>query len=196
VRNFFDSLMAFQTQSIRLLTSIFLEFELIAHSPYHRFAVAFYYPLSSWPALQTVPWSAKYVFDDDVIRYVSIENKKKELVAVSSVDATVELSGNTISSNEVAAIKYESGPSILVHTSVPFGIEFKDTDEKVVYQTVLDHLNSVLPNLGNLSNTHNFLFNVIVFMCPHCVLFYHLPELKSSEQLNLALCTIYCLHYY
>jgi renalase len=117
--------------------------------------VAFYYPLNSWPALQTVPWSAKYVFDDDVIRYVSIENKKKELV--SSVDATVGISGNTISSNEVAGIKYESGPSILVHTSVPFGIEFKDTDEKVVYQTVLDHLNTVLPNLGILNNMHYFI---------------------------------------
>ena len=110
--------------------------------------MAFYYPLSSWPALQTVPWSAKYVFDDDVIRYVSIENKKKELVAVSSVDAAVEISGNAISGIEVAGSKYESGPSILVHTSVPFGIEFKDRDEKVVYQTVLDHLNTVLPNLG------------------------------------------------
>lgn len=96
-----------------------------------------------------MPWSAKYVFDDDVIRYVSIENKKKELVAVSLVDATMEISGNTVSSeSEVAGSYPESGPSILVHTSVPFGIEFKDKDEKDVYQTVLNHLDSVLPNLG------------------------------------------------
>ena len=116
----------------------------------HRYAVAFYYPLSSWAALQPVTWSAKYVFDDDVIRYISIENKKKDLIAASSVDAVVKMSGDSSSSvSEMAGSRYESGPSILVHTSVPFGIEFKDSDETVVYQTVLDHLNSVLPNLGD-----------------------------------------------
>ena len=40
------------------------------------------------------------------------------------------------------------GPSILVHTSVPFGIEYKDADETVVYNMIKDHLNMVLPNLG------------------------------------------------
>ena len=43
----------------------------------------------------------------------------------------------------------EHGPSILVHTSVPFGINNKDVDEAIVYEMILKHLNLVLPNLGN-----------------------------------------------
>ena len=43
----------------------------------------------------------------------------------------------------------EHGPAILVHTSVPFGINNKDVDEAIVYEMILKHLNLVLPNLGN-----------------------------------------------
>ena len=58
--------------------------------------------------------------------------------------------GNNKENNKENKDKNNSniGPSILVHTSVPFGIEYKDADETVVYNMIKDHLNMVLPNLG------------------------------------------------
>ena len=110
----------------------------------HRFAVAFYYPSSSWSALQNVKWSGKYIFDDEIIRYVSIENRKTNFPATKS-ETEITREG------DVSAVKEYSGagPSILVHTSVPFGIQHKDTDEKVVYEMILKHLNMIFADLGS-----------------------------------------------
>jgi hypothetical protein len=105
---------------------------------YIRYAVAFYYPHSSWSALQSIPWSGRYVFDDDIIRYVSIENRKS---GSSSAETTVNAQGES-------ETKKDGGPSILVHTSVPFGIQHKNTDESEVYKMIQNHLDMVLPNLG------------------------------------------------
>ena len=71
----------------------------------------------------------------------------------------------------------EHGPSILVHTSVPFGINNKDVDEAIVYEMILKHLNLVLPNLGNdtsvsiVSPSKN---NLVLLEPPidTCILFY------------------------
>ena len=45
-----------------------------------RYAMAAYYDLGSLSALEellaSIPWRAKYVFDDDIVRYISIENYK------------------------------------------------------------------------------------------------------------------------
>lgn len=102
-----------------------------------RYAVAFYYPKDSWHALKSVPWSGKYVFDDEIIRYISIENRKTNFPPIFADGQ-----------NSQDINKNEHGPSILVHTSVPFGIKYKEVDEALVYDMVLEHLNSVLPNLG------------------------------------------------
>ena len=103
-----------------------------------RYAVAFYYPHSSWSALQSIPWSGRYVFDDDIIRYVSIENRKS---GGSSAETAVNAQGESTPNKD-------GGPSILVHTSVPFGIQHKNTDESEVYEMIQNHLDMVLPNLG------------------------------------------------
>ena len=100
--------------------------------------MAFYYSRDSWQALKSIPWSGKYVFDDEIIRYISIESRKANFPT-----ATVD-GGNSYDDNGS-----ENGPSILVHTSVPFGINNKDVDEAIVYEMILKHLNLVLPNLGN-----------------------------------------------
>ena len=105
---------------------------------YIRYAVAFYYPHSSWSALQSTPWSGRYVFDDDIIRYVSIENRKS---GSSTAEATVNAQGESETNKD-------GGPSILVHTSVPFGIQHKNTDESEVYKMIQNHVDMVLPNLG------------------------------------------------
>ena len=42
--------------------------------------MAAYYDLGSLSALEellaSIPWRSKYVFDDDIVRYISIENYK------------------------------------------------------------------------------------------------------------------------
>ena len=110
--------------------------------------MAFYYSRDSWQALKSIPWSGKYVFDDEIIRYISIESRKANFPTVT-VDG-----GNNYDDNGS-----EHGPSILVHTSVPFGINNKDVDEAIVYEMILKHLNLVLPNLGN--------YPVLIHHCFH-----------------------------
>lgn len=56
--------------------------------------------------LASVPWRAKYVLDDDVIRYISIENFKHE----QYIDPEAPT----------------GGVSILAHTSVPYGLQHMD----------------------------------------------------------------------
>ena len=136
--------------------------------------MAFYYPEESWSSLKNVPWGGKYVFDDDIIRYISIENRKTNFPVTNETKNDLKINGNIEESvvsvngengnknnennngnvkennNKENKNKNDSniGPSILVHTSVPFGIEYKDADETVVYNMIKDHLNMVLPNLG------------------------------------------------
>lgn len=70
-----------------------------------------------------VDWSAKYVTDNPCIRFISIDNKKRGQVSP------------------------EVGPSICVHTSVPWGIENIEMDKDQAAIQILQHLKSVLPNL-------------------------------------------------
>ena len=61
--------------------------------------------------LGSVPWKAKYVLDDDVVRYVSIENFKYE-----------QTDSKTAAHACVSKTAEHSLLSVLVHTSVPFGL--------------------------------------------------------------------------
>ncbi|KAM3913380.1 renalase isoform 2-T2 [Leptodactylus fuscus] len=70
-----------------------------------------------------VPWAAKYISDNPCIRFISIDNKKRN-----------------VESSEV-------GPSIVVHTSVPFGKEHLEQEKEAVQPLILQHLESILPNL-------------------------------------------------
>lgn len=115
--------------------------------------MAFYYHSSSWSALQNVKWSGKYIFDDEIIRYVSIENRKSNFPASKSeTEITREGDVSAVSEGHSG-----SGPSILVHTSVPFGIQHKDTDEKVVYEMILKSLNMIFPSLGTFCQFIHYL---------------------------------------
>ena len=95
--------------------------------------------------MQSIPWSGRYVFDDDIIRYVSIENRKSGTGSDNYSESTLDVKGES-KLESTQTIKY--GPSILVHTSVPFGIQHKNTDETEVYKMIQKHLDMVLPNLG------------------------------------------------
>ena len=106
--------------------------------------------------MQSIPWSGRYVFDDDIIRYVSIENRKS---AVDN-DQITETSLNAQGDSKLESTQTNKhGPSILVHTSVPFGIQHKNTDETEVYKMIQKHLDMVLPNLGTQKKQNELLLS-------------------------------------
>ncbi|XP_072279368.1 renalase isoform X1 [Pyxicephalus adspersus] len=70
-----------------------------------------------------IPWAAKYITDNPCIRFISIDNKKRN-----------------VESSDI-------GPSIVVHTSVPFGIEHLEQEKEDVQQVILKQLDAILPNL-------------------------------------------------
>ncbi|XP_034994257.2 renalase isoform X4 [Zootoca vivipara] len=70
-----------------------------------------------------VPWAVRYISDNPCIRFISIDNKKR----------------NT-ESPDVA-------PSVVVHTSVPFGTSHLESDKEKVQQLILDQLKDVVPSL-------------------------------------------------
>uniref|UniRef100_K7EF18 Renalase, FAD dependent amine oxidase n=1 Tax=Ornithorhynchus anatinus TaxID=9258 RepID=K7EF18_ORNAN len=70
-----------------------------------------------------VPWAARYISSNPCIRFVSIDNKKR-----------------SIESSEV-------GPSVVIHTSVPFGIKHLEGSSEEVQELILKQLETILPNL-------------------------------------------------
>uniref|UniRef100_S4RBD0 Amine oxidase domain-containing protein n=1 Tax=Petromyzon marinus TaxID=7757 RepID=S4RBD0_PETMA len=85
-----------------------------------RFALGLFY---NSDADFEFPWTAKYVSDNSVIRYIAV-NKKKRSQECDSV-----------------------GPSLVVHTSVAFGQKHVDEDVNVVQPFILAELNRLLPGL-------------------------------------------------
>uniref|UniRef100_A0A8D2J4D9 L-amino-acid oxidase n=1 Tax=Varanus komodoensis TaxID=61221 RepID=A0A8D2J4D9_VARKO len=70
-----------------------------------------------------VPWAAQYISNNPCIRFISIDNKKRN-----------------IESSDV-------GPSIVVHTSVSFGTRHLEWDKEKVQQLILNHLKDIIPHL-------------------------------------------------
>ncbi|XP_069096003.1 renalase isoform X3 [Pleurodeles waltl] len=85
-----------------------------------RYALGLFYEVGTE---LDVPWAAQYVTSDPCIRFISIDNKKRG-----------------IESSEV-------GPSIVVHTSVPFGTEHVESEKESVQQLILQHLETLMPGL-------------------------------------------------
>jgi hypothetical protein len=92
-----------------------------------------YYRLSKvekLAALQALAWRSKYILDDDVIRYVSLENFKYEpyaYAATSEMAVAVGDHGNaggggTVETEATTEDEEEEVLSVLVHTAVPFGL--------------------------------------------------------------------------
>lgn len=70
-----------------------------------------------------VPWAAKYVSNNPCIRFIAIDDKKR---STESPD---------------------HGPSMVVHTSVPFGMRHLEQDKEEVEPLILEELNKLLPGL-------------------------------------------------
>ncbi|XP_023571991.1 renalase isoform X5 [Octodon degus] len=70
-----------------------------------------------------VPWAGQYITSNPCIRFVSIDNKKRN-----------------IESSEI-------GPSLVVHTTVPFGVTYLEHSIEHVQELILQQLENILPGL-------------------------------------------------
>ncbi|KAF4800920.1 hypothetical protein TURU_039207 [Turdus rufiventris] len=90
-----------------------------------RYALGLFYEAGAGIA---VPWAAQYISDNPCIRFISIDNKKRNIESP------------------------EIGPSVVVHTTVTFGSEHLDSDPAEVQQIILSHLQRILPSLPEPSS--------------------------------------------
>ncbi|XP_039990540.1 renalase isoform X2 [Xiphias gladius] len=85
-----------------------------------RFAVALFFPPD---VVFSFPWAARYVTDNPCIRYIAVDPRKRNADAPGL------------------------GPSLVVHTSVPFGLEHLERDKEDVQPIILQELRELLPGL-------------------------------------------------
>ncbi|KAJ8396043.1 hypothetical protein AAFF_G00025750 [Aldrovandia affinis] len=85
-----------------------------------RYALGLFYKAD---ARIDVPWAAKYIADNPCIRFISIDDKKRNL------DSS------------------DCGPSVVVHTSVPFGVRHLEETKEEVEPLILEELRKILPRL-------------------------------------------------
>jgi len=98
-----------------------LKSKLSAVSYSSRFALGLFYDSDT---KINVEWSAKYIYDDDCVRFVAIDDKKRN-----------------ISSDSL-------GPSVCVHTSVPFSLKHLEEDkDKVGSEIILPRVLKIIPEL-------------------------------------------------
>ncbi|XP_005671316.1 renalase isoform X1 [Sus scrofa] len=70
-----------------------------------------------------VPWAGQYITSNPCIRFICIDNKKRN-----------------IESSEI-------GPSLVIHTTVPFGITYLEHSIEDVQELILQQLENILPGL-------------------------------------------------
>nr|XP_019965928.1 PREDICTED: renalase isoform X1 [Paralichthys olivaceus] len=85
-----------------------------------RFAVALFFPPD---VVFSFPWAVRYVTNNSCICYIAVDDRKR----------------NTDASGR--------GPSLVVHTSVPFGLEHLERDKEDVQPIILLELSKLLPDL-------------------------------------------------
>ncbi|XP_043568332.1 renalase isoform X2 [Chiloscyllium plagiosum] len=85
-----------------------------------RFALALFYEAGT---RISVPWVAKYIVNNPCIRFISIDNKKRNSESP------------------------EVGPSIIIHTTVQFGAQNMQKDKEEVEPLILEQLQQILPGL-------------------------------------------------
>ncbi|XP_004440048.1 PREDICTED: renalase [Ceratotherium simum simum] len=70
-----------------------------------------------------VPWAGQYITSNPCIRFISIDNKKRN-----------------IESSEI-------GPSLVIHTTVPFGVAYLEHSTEDVQELIFKQLEDILPGL-------------------------------------------------
>uniref|UniRef100_A0A3B1IQB6 Renalase, FAD-dependent amine oxidase n=1 Tax=Astyanax mexicanus TaxID=7994 RepID=A0A3B1IQB6_ASTMX len=90
-----------------------------------RFALGLFYKAG---VQISVPWAAKYISNNPCIRYIAIDDKKRNLVSD------------------------KFGPSVVVHTSVPFGLQHVEKTLEEMQPVILQELQKLMPELPEPEN--------------------------------------------
>ncbi|NWV71984.1 RNLS Renalase, partial [Malurus elegans] len=108
-----------------------------------RYALGLFYEAGTGLA---VPWAACYVADNPCIRFISIDNEKRNIESP------------------------EIGPSVVVHTTVTFGSEHLDSDPAEVQKLILSHLQRIVPSLPQPSSIkfHKWRYSQVTRAVPNC----------------------------
>uniref|UniRef100_A0A803Y1N4 Renalase, FAD dependent amine oxidase n=2 Tax=Meleagris gallopavo TaxID=9103 RepID=A0A803Y1N4_MELGA len=108
-----------------------------------RYALGLFYEVG---AQIDVPWAAKYITDNPCIRFISIDNKKRNVESP------------------------EIGPSVVVHTTVTFGREHLDSDPAEVQQLILSHLENLVPSLPKADSVkcQKWRYSQVTKAVPNC----------------------------
>lgn len=107
-----------------------------------RFAVALFFPPE---VVFRFSWSARYVSESNIIRYISADSRKRN-AGLSTYPSVHRLLGSTI--EMVVCLDLSGcGPSLVVHTSVSFGLENLEQDKEKVQPIILEELYKLLPEL-------------------------------------------------
>ncbi|XP_031972621.1 renalase isoform X1 [Corvus moneduloides] len=108
-----------------------------------RYALGLFYEAGTGIA---VPWAAQYITDNPCIRFISIDNKKRNIESP------------------------EAGPLVVVHTTVTFGSEHLDSDPAEVQQIILSHLQRIVPSLPKPSSIkcQKWRYSQVTRAVPNC----------------------------
>lgn len=108
-----------------------------------RFALALFF---SPDAVFSFPWGARYVTESGCIRYIAVDPRK------SSADPAGR------------------GPSLVVHTSVPFGVEHLEEDKEAIQPIILQELHKLLPDLPQPISIkcHKWRYSQVLTAVPDC----------------------------
>ncbi|XP_056153513.1 renalase isoform X2 [Lampris incognitus] len=108
-----------------------------------RYALGLFYP----PAAHIdVPWAVNYVANNACIRYIAIDDRKRSRESP------------------------DCGPSMVVHTSVPFGLQHLEQDKEAVQPLILEELNKLLPGLPQPRSVkcHKWRYSQVLASVPDC----------------------------
>lgn len=107
-----------------------------------RFALGLFF---SPEVVFSFSWSVRYVADSNIIRYIAADSRKRNAgpSALTSVHPPLGVTMVTLVCPDVPG----RGPSLVVHTSVPFGLENLEKDKEDVQPMILEELDKVLPGL-------------------------------------------------
>ena len=82
----------------------------------HRYALALFYPPSTWDVFRSLPWCARYVSraDDDVVCWLAVDELKRAVPQCSEQVAE----GESV---------YPHGPSLVVHANADWSKQYQAT---------------------------------------------------------------------
>ncbi|CAL8262081.1 unnamed protein product [Arctogadus glacialis] len=108
-----------------------------------RYALALFFPPA---ATVPVPWAAWYVPGNPCIRYVAVDDRKR---GQESPDC---------------------GSSLVVHTSVPFGLQHLELDKEEVQPIILEELHKLVPGLPQPTSTkcQKWRYSQVLTAVPGC----------------------------